>query len=80
MQKRIFAEYINQIVEDMPGTCTHKKAEYIVRCHNCEYFVIPKTEYENMWCKKLLCDVQPNCFCCWGKHVAVTKKGEYYVR
>lgn len=75
---KIIAEYILQIKEDMPGTCTHKYAEPIVRGYNCEYFMVPKSEYEDTWCKKLLCPVQPNCFCCWAKHVAVTKKEIYY--
>lgn len=39
---KIITEYINQVIEDIPGTCIHKKAEYIIRCHNCEYFALPK--------------------------------------
>lgn len=47
MQKRkIITEYISQVIEDIPGTCIHKKAENIVRGYNCKYIVIPRNEYE----------------------------------
>ena len=69
MQKRkIITEYISQVIEDIPGTCIHKKAENIVRGYNCKYIVIPRNEYEPIWCKKLCEEVTPNCFCCWAEY------------
>lgn len=68
MQKRkIITEYINQVKEDIPGTCIHKKAENIIRGYNCQYIIVPRNENKPIWCKQLNREVTPNCFCCWAK-------------
>lgn len=77
MKHKIITEYINQVIEDIPGTCIHKKGPEIIRGYNCKYLVIPKSEYEDMRCEKLFCNVQPNCYCCWAEHIPVIKKERY---
>lgn len=67
IHRKIITEYINQVREDLPGTCIHKRAENIIRGYDCIYLQVPKSEYEDIWCGKLLCNTQPNCFCCWAE-------------
>ncbi len=68
MQKRkVIAEYINQVREDMPGTCVHKRAENIIRGYDCAHLSIPRTENEPIICTFHNIEVTPNCYCCWAK-------------
>lgn len=67
-KRKVIAEYINQVREDMPGTCIHKKAENIIRGYNCKYFMVPRLETEPMICKFFNIETAPNCFCCWARY------------
>lgn len=67
IHRKVLAEYITQIREDMPGTCIHKRAEIITRGYDCKHFVVPKSEFKPIYCDLLLREVTSDCFCCWGE-------------
>lgn len=66
-KRKVIAEYINQVREDIPGTCIHKWVENIVRGYDCEYMSVPRLETEPIICTLHRKEVTPNCFCCWAK-------------
>lgn len=67
MKRKVIAEYINQIREDMPGTCIHRKVATLIRGYDCEYLSVPRLETEPIMCKLHNCETTPDCFCCWAK-------------
>lgn len=73
LKRKIIAEYINQIREDLPGTCIHKKAERIIRGYDCIYFSVPRSETEPIMCTLHNRETVPECFCCWAECRAVPK-------
>ena len=73
LKRKVIAEYITQIREDMPGTCVHKRAEKITRGYDCEYLDVPRLETEPIMCKFHRCETTPNCFCCWAKPLTYPK-------
>ena len=66
-KRKIITEYINQVREDMPGTCVHKRAENIIRGYDCIHLSTPRLENEPTICTFHHIEVTPNCFCCWAK-------------
>lgn len=76
IKRKILKEYISQIVEDTPGTCTHvdKKDEEIIRGYDCVYISVPRLETEPIYCLYHKREVTPNCFCCWAKRKPVLKE------
>ena len=77
IKKKIIAEHIVQIREDIPGTCIHKRAERIIRCYDCQYFMVPQSEYDDTWCKRSYISTIPEGFCYWAKQRAVLKEFQY---
>lgn len=67
IKRRVLAEYINQIREDLPGTCIHKKAETIIRGYDCKYLEVPRLDSEPIMCSFHKRETTPNCFCCWAQ-------------
>ena len=66
-KRKVIAEYINQIREDMPGTCIHKRVEQIVRGYDCQYLKVPRNEVEPIFCEFHNRETTPDCFCCWAQ-------------
>lgn len=73
LKRKILAEYINQVREDLPGTCVHKRAENIIRGYDCQYLIVPKLESEPIFCRFHNIETSPNCFCCWAKNRPIQK-------
>lgn len=67
LKRKIIAERIVQIREDIPGTCIHKQAENIIRGYDCEYLNVSRSEDEPIICMLHKRETTPNCFCCWAK-------------
>lgn len=44
----IIAEYVVAIEDDLKGLLKHIKKEKIIRCQNCKFLKIPRTEFEDM--------------------------------
>lgn len=63
----IIAEYVVAIEDDLKGLLRHIKKEKIIRCQNCKFLKIPRTEFEDMWCERTCGSVVPEAFCCWAE-------------
>lgn len=72
-KRKVIAEYINQVRENRPGTCIHKRVENIIRGYDCEYISVPREETEPIMCLLHRREVTPNCFCCWAKRHSYPK-------
>ena len=64
IKRKILTEYILQIKEDIPGTCTETKAEEIIRGYDCNYLSVPQSETEPILCLLHQTEVVPECYCC----------------
>lgn len=63
----IVGEYVTAIEDDLQGLLRHIKKEKIIRCGKCKYLEVPKSEYEDMWCRRFCHNVVPEAFCCWAE-------------
>lgn len=77
IKRKILTEYILQIKEDIPGTCTETKAEEIIRGYDCNYLSVPQSETEPILCLLHQTEVVPECYCCWAKRRPVLKEFKY---
>lgn len=77
LHRKIISEYINQIIEDIPGACVHKKAEKIVRGYDCKYLFVPRSESKPILCLLHQRETVPECYCCWAKCRPVLKEFKY---
>lgn len=63
----IVGEYVTAIEDDLQGLLRHIKKEKIIRCGKCKYLEVPRSEYEDMWCRRFYHNVVPEAFCCWAE-------------
>ena len=73
-KRKVYAEYINQIREDIPGTCIHKRAEDIIRGYDCKYLYVPRLDTEDIVCELHKRATTPNCYCCWAERKPYPKE------
>lgn len=67
MKQKVIAEYVTQVIEDFPGNVLHKKSDKIIRCEHCAHFIVPTSNYEDVWCNRLFTSTSPNGYCCWAE-------------
>ncbi len=67
VERKVISEYINQVIKGIPGSCIHKKGEYITRCYDCQYISVPRLETEPIFCNFHNMETAINGFCCWAK-------------
>ena len=63
----IVGEYVTSIEDDLQGLLRHIKKEKIIRCGKCKYLEVPRSEYEDIWCRRFCHNVVPEAFCCWAE-------------